>query len=107
MQVQIRHDENVQGDKNGWIETTVTGALERYATEITTVEVHLADEDGAAKHSDGAIRATLEVRVAGFPPIAATSHGNDVGVALETALAKIDRMLDDKLGRVRDHRATL
>ena len=106
MQVQIRHDENVQGDKNGWIETTVRGALERYGDQITTVEVHLADEDGP-KNSDGAIRATLEVRVGGFPPIAATSHGDDVGVSLEAALDKILRMLDDKLGRVRDHHANL
>lgn len=104
MQVQIRHDGNVQGDKNSWIETTVTDALSRY-TQITTIEVHLADEDGAAKHSEGQIRATLEVRVAGFAPIAVTSHGNDVGAAVETALDKVNRMLDDKLGRVRDHHA--
>jgi len=104
MQIQIRHDEHVQGDKNGWIETTVQGALERYGEQITTVEVHLADENGP-KNSDGDVRATVEARVGGFPPIAATSHGDDVGTALEAALDKIVRMLDDKLGRVRDHHA--
>jgi ribosome-associated translation inhibitor RaiA len=106
MQVQIRHDENVQGDKNGWIASTVQGALDRYGDQITTVEVHLADEDGP-KNSDGAIRATIEVRAAGFPPMAATSHGDEVGVALDGALDKIVRMLDDKLGRVRDHHANM
>ena len=106
MQIQIRHDEHVRGDKNGWIETTVQGALERYGEQITTVEVHLADENGP-KNSDGDVRATIEARAAGFGALAATSHGNDVGTALEAALDKIVRMLDDKLGRVRDHHANL
>ena len=106
MQIQIRHDENVKGDKNGWITATVEDALSRYGEQITTVEVHLADEDGP-KNSDGAIRASVEARVAGFDPIAATSHGDDVGTALEAALAKIVRMLDGKLGRVRDHHSNL
>lgn len=106
MQIQIRHDENVRGDKNDWIAGTVTGALERYGEQITTVEVHLADEDGP-KNSDGAIRATVEVRPAGFNPLAATHHGDDVAVALDGALEKVLRMLDDKLGRVRDHHANL
>ncbi|HLL25009.1 MAG TPA: hypothetical protein VK427_22900 [Kofleriaceae bacterium] len=102
MQVQIRHDENVTGDKNGWIESTVRDVLSRHGQEITTVEVHLADENGP-KNSEGDIRASVEVRVAGFQPVAATSHGNDVGLALESALTKVCRILDDKLGRVRDH----
>ncbi|MBA2539169.1 MAG: HPF/RaiA family ribosome-associated protein [Deltaproteobacteria bacterium] len=101
MQVQIRHDENVRGDKNGWIEDTVKGALERYGEQITTVEVHLADEDGP-KNSDGAIRCSLEVRAAGFKPMAATAHANDVGTALEAALGKIERHLESLLGRVRN-----
>jgi ribosome-associated translation inhibitor RaiA len=102
MQIQIRHDEHVQGDKNGWVTSTVEDALARYREQITTVEVHLADENGP-KHTDGDIRATVEVRPAGFNPIAATSHGNDVGTALEAALEKVTRMLDNTLGRVRDH----
>jgi ribosome-associated translation inhibitor RaiA len=106
MQIQIRHDENVQGDKNGWITSTVQDVLGRYGEQITTVEVHLADENGP-KNSDGDIRATVEARAAGFGPVAATSHGNDIGTALEAALDKIVRMLDSALGRVRDHHANL
>lgn len=101
MQVQIRHDENVKGDKHGWITETVQGALGRYASQITTVEVHLADEDGA-KNSDSAIRCSVEVRQAGFKPIAATAHGDHVGSALEDALTKIERHLEHQMGRIRD-----
>lgn len=106
MQVQIRHDENVRGDKNGWIAKTVSGALDRYGEQITTVEVHLADEDGP-KNSDGAIRCSLEVRLAGFQPIAVTAHGDDVGMAVAVALDKIERLLDRQLDRVRDVHAGL
>ncbi len=102
MQVQIRHDENVKGDKNDWVTETVQSVLERYASQITTVEVHLADEDGSAKHSEGAIRCSLEVRQAGFKPIAATAHGNDVGEAVDGALTKIEHHLEHQMGRVRD-----
>jgi ribosome-associated translation inhibitor RaiA len=104
MQVQIRHDENVRGDKQRWITTTVEGALERYGEQITTVEVHLADEDGP-KNSEGAIRCSLEVRAAGFNPIAATAHASNVGMAVEGALGKIERLLDSQLGRVHAIRA--
>jgi ribosome-associated translation inhibitor RaiA len=106
MQIQVRHDEHVKGDKGGWISRTVEDGLERYSDQITTVEVHLADEDGP-KNSDGDIRATVEVRVKGRDPIAATSHAGDVGTALEAALGKIVRMLDSSLGRVRDPHSNL
>ena len=105
MQVQIRHDENLPGDRNDWIARTVEGALERYS-EITTVEVHFADEDGP-KNADGAIRCTIEVRPAGFKPLAATSHGSDMPGALDGAIEKVERMLESELGRVRDHHANL
>ncbi len=101
MQIQIRHDENVKGDKSGWIAETVETGLSRYASQITTVEVHLADEDGP-KNSDNAIRCSLEVRQAGFKPIAATAHANNVGDALDNALTKIERHLEHQMGRVRD-----
>jgi ribosome-associated translation inhibitor RaiA len=101
MQVQVRHDENLRGDKSGWISSTVEGVLARYGEQITTVEVHLADEDGP-KNSDGAIRCSIEVRPAGFNPLAATAHGDDVGMALDGALVKIERMLDAQLDRIRD-----
>ena len=106
MQVQVRHDDNLPGDRNDWIANTVEGALERYADQITTVEVHFADEDGP-KNADGTIRCTIEVRPAGFNPLAVTSHSSDMPGALDGALEKIERMLDSQLGRVRDHHANL
>ena len=105
MQVQIRHDANLPGDKNDWITRTVEGSLARYE-EITTVEVHLADEDGPKK-SDGAIRCTIEVRPAGFNPMAATAHASDIATSLDLALEKIERLLETTLGRARDHHANL
>jgi len=106
MQVQIKHDAHVQGDKNAWITSTVEEALQRYGEQVTTVEVHLADENGP-KYADGTIRCTLEARPAGFKPIAVTSHGDDVALAVEDALEKIVRMLDGQLGRVRDPRSNV
>jgi ribosome-associated translation inhibitor RaiA len=106
MQVQVRHDENLPGDRNDWIAGTVEAALERFGAQITTVEVHFADEDGP-KNAEGAIRCTIEVRPAGFPPFAVTSHSSDMPSALDGALEKIERKLDSQLGRVRDHHANL
>ena len=106
MKVQVRHDDNLPGDRNEWIARTVEGALARYGEQITTVEVHFADEDGP-KNAEGTIRCTIEARPAGFDPIAVTAHSSDMVGALDAALDKIERMLDGKLGRVRDHHANL
>jgi ribosome-associated translation inhibitor RaiA len=106
MQVQIRHDANLPGDRNEQIRAIVEDVLERYSDQITTVEVHLADEDGP-KSADAAIRCSLEVRVEGRKPTAVTHHASDILTAVNQTAEKMLHMLDGELGRLREHRSGL
>ena len=103
MQVQIRHDDNIQGsDRLSTIVTAaVEGGLDRFRDQITTVEVHLADENGSKTGGDD-IRCTVEVRVEGRPPVAVKHHASDLEVAVEAAVDKMARMLDSQLGKQRE-----
>jgi len=104
MQVLVRHDHNIQGSERliEIVTAAVEGGLERFRTRVTTVEVHLADEDGA-KSGGNDIRCTLEVRVEGRPPVATKHHASDLVVAVDAAVEKMAEMLESQLGRLRNH----
>ena len=102
MQVQVRHDAHIHGGQSliDIITATVEGSLHGHVDRITTVEVHLADENGPKPGGD-AIRCTVEARFAGRPPTAVTHKGPNVEVALDEALSKLNRVLEHELGRLR------
>ncbi len=103
MQVLVRHDGIIEGSDKLTDMTTATieGTFGRLAENITTVEVHSADENGP-KTGGGDIRCTIEVRFEGRKPVAVTHHAADLPVALEVAADKMLRMLDSQIGRIRD-----
>lgn len=84
---------------------TVEDALARFSDQITTVEVHFADENGKKVGGDD-IRCSIEVRMEGRKPTAVTHHASDLAVALEVAAEKMARSLDHQLGRIRDQLPT-
>jgi ribosome-associated translation inhibitor RaiA len=103
MQIQVRHDDTIQGNDHltAITEATITDALGRFAEHITTVEVHYADENGKKSGGDD-VRCSIEVRFEGRKPIGLSHHASDLPVALSTAADKMARMLDHQLGRIRD-----
>ena len=101
MDIQIRHDDNIPGDINERLTPIVRDVLSRYSDQITTVEVHLADENGP-KHADGDVRCTIEARVEGRKPTAVTSRANDVYTAVNAAAEKMLKKLDTDLGKLRE-----
>jgi len=107
MQVQVRHDDTVRGSERLIELTTATieSALAAFAENITTVEVHFADENGPRAGADD-IRCSIEVRFGGRKPVGVTHHASDLEVALDVAADKMARMLDHQLGRIRDQIAT-
>ena len=103
MQVQVRHDDTIRGSDRLTELTTATieAALEAFIENITTVEVHYADENGKKAGGDD-IRCSIEVRFDGRKPVGVTHHASDLEVALDAAADKMARMLDHQLGRIRD-----
>ena len=103
MQVLVRHDDTIRGSDRLTEMTiaTIEHVLARFAENITTVEVHFADENGKKSGSDD-IRCSLEVRFEGRKPVGVTHHASDLEVALEAAAEKMARLLEHQLGRIRE-----
>jgi ribosome-associated translation inhibitor RaiA len=103
MQVLVRHDDTIRGSERLTEMTTATieSVLARFVENITTVEVHFADENGTKSGGDD-VRCSIEVRFEGKKPVGVTHHASDLEVSLEAAAEKMARMLDHQIGRIRE-----
>src|SRR5262245_6450292 len=103
MMVRVTTDNHIRGREKlvHEIESSVQARLGRFTPQITRVEVHLVDENGH-KRSDNDKTCTLEARLAGLQPVAATGNGNHLDQAVDDALEKLVALLDHKLGRLHE-----
>jgi hypothetical protein len=101
MHVEVSTDRSVEGDAGLRQQVTeeVEGALARFSDQLTRVEVHLGDENGARGGTTDK-RCAMEARPAGLPPVAVTHHAATVAEACRGAVRKLQRLLDTQLGRV-------
>lgn len=100
MQILISTDHNIEGREARAAEITdvLTADLARFSDHITRVVVHLADENGPkAGHDD--IRCTLEARLEGRQPIAASHHADTVSLAVHGAADSLMSLIENTLGR--------
>lgn len=102
MQIQVNTDHNIVGDEKqaALVESTVRDALERFAEQITRVEVHLSDENSAGKTGPADIRCLMEARLAGRQPTAVSDQAPTIDQAVAGAAEKMKRSLESTLGRV-------
>ena len=103
MYIQIHTDNQVSSDqaRDDRLEDQIRQRLARFENRITDVEVHVSDVNGPR---GGAVdlRATLEARLNGVPPVAVAEHGSSVDRAILGAAKKAVRALDHQLGRLSD-----
>ncbi len=102
MQIQINTDGNIEGDDRlaQQVEAVVRDALDRFAAQITRVEVHLSDENSDKKVGTEDKRCLLEARLAGLQPIAVTDRAATLEQAVEGAVQKLTHSLESTLGRL-------
>jgi len=103
MKIQINTDNNIEGSDKLTQQTqaVVESALERFAQQITRVEVHLSDENSHKGGSDK--RCVMEVRLEGMKPVAVKDQADHIEQAVTGAADKLEKMLDHTLGRLRNH----
>lgn len=101
MQFHLVTDNHIHGGEhlNSEVQSSVEAALERYAPQLTRVDVHLADDNGQ-KGGQGDKRCTIEARLSGLSPIAASNHADDLIQAVDGALDKLVAQLEHKLGKL-------
>jgi ribosome-associated translation inhibitor RaiA len=103
MQVQLNTNNHVDGteDLADRVRAEVEETLSRFSDQITRVEVHISDVNGATKHGID-IKCTVEARLAGMQPVAVTDQSTNVDDALAGAVGKLERSLDSTLGKLRN-----
>jgi ribosomal subunit interface protein len=103
MQVQVRHDEYIQGGESlaQWIQSETVERLSRFREHLTRVEVHLSDVD-AGKSGTADKRCVVEARLAGRQPIAVNAEADKLADAFTAAVDKLARAIDTDLGRLKD-----
>ena len=100
MQIQINSDHHIVGSPElaGRIQALVRDMLDRYSDRITRVEVHLNDLNGVKGGNDK--RCLMEARLAGLGPVDVNHEADNLQVAIDAALEKLERAIEHKLGKV-------
>lgn len=101
MQVHFNPGNHIEGRESlaERAQQIVTDTLGRFAEQITRVEVHVSDDNGAKRGADDK-RCTMEARVTGHQPVAVTHHASTLREAIGGAAEKLERSLDHTLGRL-------
>lgn len=103
MQVLVNSDNHIVAGEGltERVQGVVEGRLERFDGRITRVEVHLNDLN-SIKLGERDKRCTMEARVGGMRPIAATHEAATLTEAIHVAADKLERAVEHALGRLED-----
>ena len=104
MIVNFQTDNHINGSEevSGPLTALITKELNRFSGHITTLEVHLADENGDKKGENDK-RCTIEAHVKGLKPVVATNHANTRDESVKGAAIKLKSALDSLLGKLNHH----
>jgi hypothetical protein len=108
MLIEVNTDNHIQGraDISASVQSIIASGLDHFSDRISRVEVHLADENGE-KGGDADLRCSLEARIEGLKPVAASNLAGSLEEAIEGAVTKLSSVLEHTLGRLRDKRPKL
>lgn len=101
MQIQVNTDNHTRNSAK-WtqdVQALIGDRLSRYADRITRAEIHLTDENSAAKAGGNDKRCMIEVRMAGFQPISVTDRADSHDDALDGAVTKMLSLLETTIGK--------
>ena len=107
MQIQVHTDHNIEGHEKlaAWVSDVLEQALLGVSDRISRVEVHLTDQNSAAKTGANDMRCVMEAKLDGRPPLAVTEHADTIHNAIIAGSDKLSRLIDHTLERVSDRSA--
>ncbi|MGA9291529.1 MAG: HPF/RaiA family ribosome-associated protein [Ignavibacteriaceae bacterium] len=105
MNIQINTDHNIQSNEAliARFSGTIKSALSRISDHITSVQVHLSDEDGNKKGNNDK-RCMIEARLEGRQPIVVTDSAATLNRAVDSTINKLISMVESIHGRQHDQR---
>jgi hypothetical protein len=100
MRIQVNSDKtiNVDAGLTLFVRDEVNRAFDRFAKELTRVEIHLGDIDNK-KTGRADKRCLVEVRPAGDRPVTASAIARTTDSAVDGALKKMKRLLTTFFGK--------
>ena len=104
MQVQVNTGNGLENNEtlDRWTDRFLNETLVRFSLDVKRIEVQLSDENGV-KGGAADKRCTLEARLPGLPPVAATHHGANQDEAIRGATHRLAHALDHALGKLDRH----
>jgi ribosome-associated translation inhibitor RaiA len=101
MKIQLNTDKHIDSTQGlaSHVEMTVSNALDRFADQITRVEVHLSDESGPKNVGDDK-RCLIEARIAGRQPLIARHDAPSVHQAIDGAIERLVHAITSSLGKL-------
>jgi ribosome-associated translation inhibitor RaiA len=109
MQVQVRTDHNIEGHEAlaDQVRGVVEDALSEFSDRVTSVDVHLSNQNSEQQDGNDSLRCMIEARLEGRQPIAVTDQAATLDDAIDGAADKLAHLIDHTLGRQEhqeDHR---
>lgn len=101
MQVLLSTDNHIDGtdELTARVEGEVRATLDRFADQITRVEVHLNDTNGP-KGGDRDLRCMMEARLSGHQPVAVSCEAASLDEAVTGAAETLEKSLDRLVGKL-------
>jgi ribosome-associated translation inhibitor RaiA len=105
MQVQVNTDDHVEGGERltGHVVSLVEAGLGRFGARLTRVEVHLSEQHSHKSHGED-MHCMIEARLAGVQPIAVNHRGATMEQAIDGAVERLQRLLDETIEQRGEHR---
>ncbi|MEJ5996530.1 HPF/RaiA family ribosome-associated protein [Pedobacter sp. Du54] len=104
MNIQINTDKNltIHAEYQNQIEEQLTSALARFEDHISSVQVHLSDENGN-KDGQNDKKCVIEAHLKGKPAVIGTTFGETYDLAITGALTKLKNALTTIDGKMKAH----
>ena len=105
MQIFIRTDNHIEGSDRmeNYFTEVLTTTLQRFEDKITSLEVHLSDENSGDKGGLDDKRCLIEARVNGMQPQAVSHNAPSIELAIKGATDKMKKVLDHAFDKMRTH----
>jgi ribosomal subunit interface protein len=104
MQVQVETDNHIQNREElaRYVESVVMDSVDRFGDHLTSVQVHLHDDNGPERKTDDDYRCLMEARLTKLKPVAVNQHAGNLHQAINGAADKLQRSLESLLGKLED-----
>ena len=104
MQIQFNTDKSIEGGERNqnYFTPVLTDAFKRFDAHITSLQVHITDENGK-KEGFNDIQCLIEARLEGLKPVAVKAQGNNVELAVSSAIEKMKASLETIIGKKQNH----